>query len=214
MSILLAICLLLVMASLIMTLSSSTRIDELNKQNQLLQREIERLRKDYAHLLQQFQMIEPHVSQATVPAAPAPSQTASLRSEDLAVLNPREKQEYLKQQAFELQALLEAYALQNQGEYPHSLQSLARFVERMNKQIWYINPYTLQRNPLTSEDSCLDITHDAVDEGLQEHAGKLLYQAHFDDQDRASNYTVAVFDEQGILLRQEDGSLFTLSHQS
>lgn len=215
MSLLLALCLLLVMGSLIMTLSSSARVDELNKQNQLMQREMEQLRKEYVQLVQQVQMIEPGISRA-VPASglSAPAPAPALRSEELALLNTREKQELLKQQAFQFQALLEAFALQNQGEYPDSLNRLQRFLERTGSHEWYFNPYTSQRNPLTSEDSCLDITHDAVDEGLPEHAGKLLYQAHFDEEGRVRNYSVAVFDEQGVLLRQDDGSLFTLSHTS
>jgi hypothetical protein len=210
-NLLLALCLVLVMGSLIMTLSSSARVDDLGQQNALLRREMEQLHKEYAQLLLQVQQIDSF--------APAKLKTAVLASEppiaklvDPSGLSAREKIELLKQQAYQLQSLIEAFALQNQGDYPESLYSLQRFAERQEVQEWAVNPYTQQRNPLTSEDACLDITHDAVDEGQSEHAGKLLYQAHFDDADRIHNYTLAAFDELGVLLRREDGSLFTLSH--
>ncbi|PIQ24766.1 hypothetical protein COW36_23635 [bacterium (Candidatus Blackallbacteria) CG17_big_fil_post_rev_8_21_14_2_50_48_46] len=214
-SFLLALCLLLVMGSLILTLSSSARVDTLNKQNELLRREMEHLRKEYHQLAEQVQLIEGgSVSVLKQSASDISAAGALLQADELKLLSAREKMELVKQEAYRLQGLVEAYALQNSGEFPQTLDDLKRFVQRKGSQDWYLNPYTTQKNLLISEDSCLDITHDAVDEGLLEHAGKLLYQAHFDEEEHISNYTIAVFDELGVLLRREDGSLFTLSHKA
>lgn len=208
-SLLLALCLILVMGSLIMTLSSSARVDNLHQQNELLRKEMEHLRKEYSQLVQQVQHIEGGGSfKPRLAGSAADTPVAA----SVSPLSPLEKLKMLKQQAYQLQSLVEAFALHNQGEYPDSLANLERFADRQGIQEWVTNPYTEERNPLTSEGACLDITHDAVDEGQPKHAGKLLYQAHFDESDRIHNYTVAVFDELGVLLRREDDSLFTLSH--
>ncbi|MGE3726704.1 MAG: hypothetical protein AB7I41_14185 [Candidatus Sericytochromatia bacterium] len=209
-TLLLALCLILVMGSLIMTLSSSSRVDNLSQQNELLRKEMEHLRKEYTQLVQQVQQMDGFALPKTKLAGPA-SGTAAAPSLPTG-LSAADKLKLLKQQAYQFQSLVEAFSLQNQGEYPETLVSLQRFAERQGVQEWVVNPYTEERNPLTSEGACLDITHDAVDEGQSEHAGKLLYQAHFDESDRIHNYTVAAFDELGVLLRREDGSLFTLSH--
>lgn len=207
---LLALCLILVMGSLIMTLSSSSRVDNLSQQNELLRKEMEHLRKEYSQLVQQVQQMDsfgtPKTKLASAVSSPATAAPVS------SGLSASDKLKLLKQQAYQLQSLVEAFSMQNQGEYPETLANLQRFAERQGIQEWVVNPYTEERNPLTSDGACLDITHDAVDEGQSDHAGKLLYQAHFEESDRIHNYTVAAFDELGVLLRREDGSLFTLSH--
>jgi hypothetical protein len=214
-TVLLALCLLMVMISLLMTLSSSNRVNELNRQNELLRRELEHLRRQQTLLAQQIQMLDPSVA-AKLGVTASTGQGGSHGSlrlpkpEDVNKMSPEEKQQLLKQQASQLQVLLETFASQHQGEYPSKLSTLQQFMHTKGLQEWSLNPYTLQKNPLTSEDACLNITHEAVDEGLVENAGKILYQGHPNEDKQIRSYTLLIFDEKGVLLRQDNGDLFSL----
>lgn len=211
----LALCMLMVMLSLLMTLSSSNRVNDLGRQNELLRRELEHLRRQQTLLAQQIQMLDPSVAAklGVTASVGTPGAHGSLRlpkPEDINKMSPEEKHQLLKQQASQLQVLLETFASQHQGEYPSKLTTLQQFMHSKGIQEWGLNPYTLQKNPLTSEDACLNITHEAVDEGLAENAGKILYQGHPNEEKQIRSYTLLIFDEKGVLLRQDNGDLFSL----
>lgn len=203
MYILLFICLFLVMLSLIMTLVAMARLEVLRKQNDLLERQLQQLLGDYQHLQAQVE---------AVPESRTPAQQAELAPVMSADANPEQNPVLvLRQQLRRVQEVLGHYAERHQGQYPANLGTLVQFANRQNLQQVVANPYTGARNPLISEDVCLDITHDPADEGLSEQAGKLLYQAQLDEAGRAHSYTLAAFDQAGLLLKEDNGEVITLN---
>ena len=60
---------------------------------------------------------------------------------------------------------------------------------------------------------CMDITTVPADEGLIENVGKLLFQANSDDEGNVNDYTIAAFDNDGLLIRGDDGNIFTVTKQ-
>lgn len=200
MSVLLGICLLLVMLSLVMALNAFTRLEQIRKHNELMQQELSKLRQEYM-ILQEKLLGQP---QAALPGAKKANEAHAAK--DLPT-------EQLLQQLQALQFVLDAFRKQNEGQYPHNLEILIRFADRQHLQKMVQNPYTQTQNPLVSIDTCLDITHDPADEGLAEYAGRLLFQAHLDENDQATGYTLAAFDGKGLLLKGPDGQVLTLSHQ-
>lgn len=202
MNILLGICLLLVMVSLIMALNSMTRLERLKHQNELMQKELLLLKQEYLQLQERMILSQGSPRSATA-SSPRP---AEAEAED--------PKSILQEQMQLLQAVLEAYRQQHEGRFPRDLISLARFADRQDLQKMVENPYTHTRNPLVSEDVCLDITHDPADEGLPEYAGRLLFQAHLGPQDQALGYTLAAFDEKGMLLKDTRNEVLTYTYSS
>ncbi|PKL76168.1 MAG: hypothetical protein CVV27_11660 [Candidatus Melainabacteria bacterium HGW-Melainabacteria-1] len=200
MNILLAFCLLLVMISLIMAMNSVTRLERLRQHNDLMQKELDKLRKDYLQMQEHLMATAP-VAEIETPAAKPQPESPPAKPEDV-----------LQEQLRQLQAILEAYRRQHSGRFPDSLQMLVDFANRQGLQKTIENPYTGARNPLVSEDVCLDITHEPTDEGLPEFAGRLLFQANFGPRSQIAGYTLAAFDSQGLLLKREDGEVLTLTH--
>lgn len=197
----LGICLLLVMASLILALFATTRLDLLKRQNELMQREISQLRQEYQRLQEQVQAFpQPEAASAAPPSRSEPTSP------------PPEPEAALQDQLAQLAQLVQTYAAENEGQYPQSIAMLRRFADRQGHQRIVENPYTHRRNPLVSEDVCLDISRQPVDEGLAEHAGRLLFQARLDSQGEGRGFTLAAFDAQGLLLKNPDGTALTLSY--
>lgn len=206
MNILLAFCLLLVMISLIMALNAVTRLERLRQHNDLMQKELDQLRLDYTQMQERVL-----ATAAPAPASTQPEPEASRQEEPepSAAVSP---EELLQEQLRQLQAVIEAFRRQHAGRIPASLESLSTFANRQGLQRQIENPYTRARNPLVSEDVCLDITHEPTDEGLPEYAGRLLYQANFGARAQITGYTLAAFDGRGLLLKRPDGEVLTLSH--
>lgn len=186
----------MVMASLILVLNAFTRLDQLRQQNERLQSQMELLQAEYAQV------------------------QASLMSQPEALTAPPAKSEkkqtpfqILQGQLQQIQSILEAYIRQHDGAYPPSLKNLIQFTEENKLQKTATNPYTQSKSPLLSEDHCLDITHDPADEGLPENAGKILFQAHLNDE-KAQGFTLAAFDKEGLLLKTPEGQVLTLTQQN
>lgn len=196
----LAVCLILVVISLIMTLNAMTRLEILRKQNDLLSQHMQKLQSEHNNLLSQTQAKEWNVGVEIPTTEQSDDKTTELSPEAL-----------LQQQMEAFQTVLSAYATNHAGKYPTGLSSLIDFANRHGFQQVVNNPYTEGHNPLVSEDLCLDITHDPADEGLSEHAGRLLYQAHLDPDGEAISYTLAAFDQQGFLIKDKQGEVLTLN---
>lgn len=211
MSILLGLCLLLVMLSLIMALNAFTRLDKLRDQNLLMQKELGLLRQEYQQLQERFLGIPAGSgAPAATTAAGAPASAATEQQPEAAAQNPEQQ---LQEQLTQFQTIIEAYRHQNGGSFPASLDNLATYANRNGLQKIVENPFTHTRNPLISEDVCLDITHDLIDEGLPEYAGRLLFQAHLDARGQVTGYFLTGLDSRGMLLKRPDGEALTISHQ-
>jgi len=209
MSIMLAICLLLVIATLILALNAWTRLDGLRHENRLMHDQITQLRQEYEQLQIRLLSAPPAPAGAEAKAESQSRPAESVAAEPEASLSP---EQVIYQQMQQVEAVLQAYQREHRGDYPSSLESLIRFANRHNLQQTVTNPYTQARNPLLSEDVLLDITHDPADEGLAEYAGRLLYQARLSSDERALGYTLAAFDSQGSLLKAASGEVRTLSY--
>lgn len=201
MSLVLALCFLLVIASLILALNAMTRLESLRQENSRMLSEILQLRRDYTQLQDQLKPPEAVSITAAEPLAEHPA------APELAA--PEDPEQSLRQALTEVAQVLQAYQKAHQGRYPGDLDSLIRFANRRNLQQDFKNPCTLARNPLFSEDVLLNITHEPVDEGLSEFAGRLLYQARLNPAREAIGYTLAAFDGAGKLL-QSAGEVYTL----
>lgn len=211
MTILLGICLLLVMVCLIMALNAFTRLDRLRHQNELMQKELVLLRQEYLQLQERViggpaAAQNQNQNQAQTEAEPQDAQTAPAPEK-------KSPQDILQDQLAQFQTILEAYRRQQSGRFPASRDELAAFANRYGLQKTVENPFTGARNPLLSEDVCLDITHDLIDEGLPEYAGRLLFQAHLDPRGQVTGYFLTALDQRGMLLKRPDGEALTLSHQ-
>lgn len=204
MSLVLALCFLLVIASLILALNAMTRLESLRQENSRMLSEIQQLRRDYTQLQEQLNPPE------TSPKATEPEATAEAKSAPPPNFpEPKDPEQTLKQALSQMEHVLQAYQKAHQGRFPNDLESLIRFANRRNLQQDFENPYTQARNPLISEDVLLNITHEPVDEGLSEFAGRLLYQAQLNPAREATGYTLAAFDGAGKLL-QSAGEVYTL----
>lgn len=201
MSLVLALCFLLVIASLILALNAMTRLESLRQENSRMLSEIQQLRRDYTQLQDQLRPPEAVSINAPEPLAERPAAPE--------LTTPEDPEQRLRQALSEVAQVLQAYQKAHQGRFPAELDSLIRFANRRNLQQDFKNPYTLARNPLFSEDVLLNITHEPVDEGLSEFAGRLLYQARLNPAREAIGYTLAAFDSAGRLLQSGD-EIYTL----
>lgn len=207
MSILIGFCLLLVIISMILALNAVTRLERIRLQHDMMQKEFTQMRLEYTQL--QERLLAAAVEAATVP--PKPGKVAeSEAAPPPPSLSPEES---LQEQLRIFQTIVEAYRRQHAGRFPGSLETLATFANRQGLQKTIENPYTHARNPLISEDVCIDITYDPADEGMPEYAGRLLFQANFGPRAQVVGYTLAAFDANGMLLKREDGEVLTLTHQ-
>ena len=198
MTMLLAICILLVIGSLIMTLIAMAKMELLKAQNEHMAQEMGLLKNDYQKLILAW-------GGPSKSKNPAPQSSPSPAKE-----HPNTQEDGLLENAYKFQALLESYAEDHKGLYPDSLHTFENHVnsEEMN---YYVNhPFTQEEVLLVSEAHCLDITVKPINEGIPENQGFLLYQANPDTENQISNYTLAAFDEMGLLLKR-NGEVFTLS---
>lgn len=209
MFLLLGVCLLVMLGSIFVVLNALQQMDALRKQNTVFQTELKQLQQAHQQLLQQL-----------YPAASADASEGktALQAEQAAKAEAQaeardEALEAMKEDLFQVQRLLEKHHLKL-GYYPDSVSVLMHFAEQQQNTPSRHNPYTGMYAPLFSEKTLLDITHDPVDEGLQEYAGRLLYQAHLEPEGRGSGYTLAAFDDAGLLLKDATGEVLTLNHSA
>ncbi len=204
---LLGVCLLVMLGSIFVVLNALQQMDALRKQNTVFQTELKQLQQAHQQLLQQlYPAATPAESEAksALEAEQAAKAEAKAEARDEALAS-------LKEDLFQVQRLLEKHHLKL-GYYPDSVSVLMQFAEQQQNTPSRHNPYTGLYAPLFSEKTLLDITHDPVDEGLSEYAGRLLYQAHLEPEGRGSGYTLAAFDEAGLLLKDASGEVLTLNH--
>ncbi|MBF2054164.1 MAG: hypothetical protein IGS03_11995 [Candidatus Sericytochromatia bacterium] len=209
MSLVLALCFLLVIASLILALNAMTRLETLRQENSRMLSEIQQLRQDYTQLQEQ---LTPSKTPGSSKDDERPSEVraAAIAASEPAPSEARQPEQILKQALTQVAHVLNTYQKAHQGLFPAALDSLIHFANRRNLQQDFENPYTGARNPLISEDVLLNITHEPVDEGLSEFAGRLLYQAQLNPAREATGYMLAAFDGQGRLLQQNQ-QVYTLS---
>ena len=204
MILLLGVCLLVMLVSVFFVLNALNQMEILRKQNTVFQEELTQLQQAHQQLLQQLYPAENQVleGRAALEAEQAEREKAQTEARDEAL-------EIMKEDLFRVQKLLEKHHLKL-GYYPDSVDTLSRFAEQQQQTPSRQNPYTGMHSPLFDERTLMDITHDPVDEGLSEYAGRLLYQAHLEPEGRGSGYTLAAFDEQGLLLKTPEGEVLTL----
>ena len=203
MIVLLAVCLVVMLISVFMVLNALLQMETLRQQNTVFQSELIQLQKAHQHLLEQLYPPEPP-PKAKLEAEAEAEALIKAEAQDEAVVT-------LQADLQRVQKLLEKHYLKL-GYYPDSVSMLIRFAERQQVSPSRHNPYTGLHAPLFHADTLLDITHDPVDEGLSEFAGRLLYQAHLEPEGRGMGYTLAAFDDAGLLLKQASGEVLTLEH--
>ena len=204
MILLLGVCLIVMLVSVFFVLNALNQMETLRKQNTVFQKELTQLQQAHQQLLQQLYPAEDPVSEgrAALEAEQAAREQVNNEARDEAL-------ETMKEDLFRVQKLLEKHHLKL-GYYPDSVDAINRFAEQQQQTPSRHNPYTGMHSPLFDEKTLMDITHDPVDEGLSEYAGRLLYQAHLDPEGRGSGYTLAAFDEEGLLLKTPEGEVLTL----
>lgn len=215
--------LLLTMGSLILTLISSSQLDKLKQQNGQMKAQIDQLKKEYNGLFQRLKEMESQVAEedgdenpavagaATVFGA-APAAKTKQRTTNLDTMSDNDKLEIVKANAYRLQSVTENFSLQNGGRYPDSLGELEQYANATATNEVLTNPFSRNKGPVASAMMSLDITVNPADEGNIENAGKLLFQANSDDEGNVTDYTIAAFDQDALLLRNDEGNVFTLTH--
>ena len=201
-SILLVLCLILVIASMLIALSATSRLDLLRRHNQSMQTELTQLREDYQSL---------QILLTPIKTNESPAETMETATEKPPEVRAHEQ---LLEQINRFAAGLLKYAERNAGLYPASLENMQRFAETMGINQTAQNPYSGIHGKLFSADSVLDITHEPTDEGLSEYAGKILYQAQLTADGHAIDFTLAAFDGEGMILKAADGDVLTFTKSS
>lgn len=199
-SLLLALCLILVIASMLIALNATSRLDLLRRHNDSMQSELSQLRSDYQELQALLAPSGQAEAETTPEAEPDPEKPPEIRA-----------REQLMQYVQDLGAGLAKYAERNAGLFPANLDNLSRFAESRGLNNSAQNPFSGLHGRLFSADTILDITHEPADEGLSEYAGKILYQAQLNPEGQASDYTLAAFDGAGFLLKTADGEILARS---
>lgn len=194
-----AVLLVLVMASLLINLSSGAQVGLVRQENMRLRQEMDALRKEYQALLAHIQSAKTPPTPAAVTPTPAAAPVSAPPAVDVLIAR-------LKQ----LQQLLMVYASHHHGKFPPSLEVLERFLEQQALNPPVLEPPSAEPQPLVSAAYCLDITHQTLEEGHREQAGKLLYQANLDALGEAESFTLAALDPDSLLLRTPVGELLTL----
>lgn len=203
MILLLVVCLLVMLVSVFMVLNALQQMETLRQQNTVFQAELTQLQKAHQQLLAKL-----------YPPEPTPKAELEAQAEAEAEIKAEARDEAataLLSDLQRVQKLLEKHYLKL-GYYPDSVSTLIQFAEQQQVTPSRHNPYTGLHAPLFNGDTLLDITHDPVDEGLTEFAGRLLYQAHLEPEGRGVGYTLAAFDDEGLLLKDETGEVLTREH--
>lgn len=208
---------LLTVVSLFMTLSSSAKLDKLKRQNNQMREQLDKLKSEYESLIKRLKSVESDPTKKPTSAAKtataAGGNGASTQSVAPAAtkMSEQDQLELVKSNAYRLQAILEGYAMEQHGTYPGSLDSLDSYANQTFTNEVVTNPFLNKQAYITDGDMCLDITTVPADEGIPENAGKLLFQANTDDEGKVADYTIACFDGDGLLVRNNDGNIFTIS---
>lgn len=220
MYLLIGILMLLVIGSFILLVTGAAELEKLRAQNRYLVEQMARIRQEQSDLLKALQEGAAAVAAASQvpvgagaatatgdvapaaltagqsePAAPAPLDEATVKK--------------MRANARSLQTVVEGYALDHGGLYPGSIKELDAYAVANAANVAVSNPFTGIAGFITDPDLTLDISDTAVDEGVIENAGKLLYQANKLG-DQVTGYMIAALDGQGFLLKETDGVPFTL----
>ncbi|MBC7545468.1 MAG: hypothetical protein H7338_22295, partial [Candidatus Sericytochromatia bacterium] len=115
----------------------------------------------------------------------------------------------IRNNARSLQTVVEGFALDHGGAYPASIRELEAYAVANAANVAVTNPFTGIAGFITDQDLTLDISETAVDEGVADNAGKLLYQANTAGT-LVTGYMIAALDGQGYLFKETDGVPFTL----
>ena len=203
MILLLAVCLVVMLVSIFMVLNALQQMETLRQQNTVFQSELTQLQKAHQELLTHL-----------YPPEPPPKAQLEAEAEAKAAVQAEARHEAsasIRADLERAQKLLEKHYLKLHY-YPDSVSTLIQFAEQQQVTPSRHNPYTGLHAPLFHNDTFLDITHEPVDEGLAEFAGRLLYQAHLEPEGRGMGYTLAAFDDEGMLLKDDAGEVLTLEH--
>jgi hypothetical protein len=223
MYLLIGILMLLVIGSFILIITGAAELEKLRSQNRYLVEQMARIRTEQSDLLKALQQAATAVETPVpavvgaaeavaagevvppaLPAAPpAPAEPEPAGPIDDATLKK------MKGNARSLQTVVEGFALDHAGTYPASLKELEAYAVANAANIPVTNPFTGMAGFITDADLSLDISDTAVDEGIVQNAGKLLYQANMVG-DQVTGYMIAALDGQGFLLKESDGVPFTL----
>jgi hypothetical protein len=213
---LIGILMLLCIGSFILIVTGAAELEKLRSQNRYLVEQISRIRIEQTELIKALQAAPAPVAAVAAVAAPANGAPAALAAADSATLVAEPAGvldeatlKKLKGNARSLQTVVEGFALDHAGAYPGSLKELEAYAVANAANIPVTNPFTGMAGFITDPDLSLDISDTAVDEGISQNAGKLLYQANAMG-DQVSGYMIAALDGQGFLLKESDGVPFTL----
>jgi type II secretory pathway pseudopilin PulG len=219
MYLMIGILMLLVIGSFIMLVTGAAEVEKLRAQNRYLVEQIARIRHEQSDLLKLLQSGASlgNATTAGVPvaavavaagggAAGLPSSSTGMTLSGTLDESTIKK---IRNNARSLQTVVEGFALDHGGAYPASIRELEAYAVANAANIAVTNPFTGIAGFITDGDLTLDISDNAVDEGVTENAGKLLYQANAAG-DLVTGYMIAALDGQGFLFKETDGVPFTL----
>jgi hypothetical protein len=214
---LIGILMLLCIGSFILIVTGAAELEKLRAQNRYLVEQISRIRIEQTELIKALQAAPAPAAAVAAVAAPAGAVAPALSAADMSpalVAEPagvldEATMKKLKANARSLQTVVEGFALDHAGAYPGSLKELEAYAVANAANIPVTNPFTGLAGFITDGDLSLDISDTAVDEGISQNAGKLLYQANAIG-DQVTGYMIAALDGQGFLLKESDGVPFTL----
>jgi len=190
----------LVIVCFLLVLNSTAELEKLRIQNKQLSDQMTKFRNDYDNLLKSFQ---PSSSEQSSPE-PEKEATGSLTE--------REKIQIVKNNAYKIQNITEGYAYDHGGFYPADLKALDTYATSTYMNEVVNNPYNNKQAYVTDPSICIDISVLPADEGIAENAGKLLFQANPNEDNKITTYTIAALDGEGFLIKDEGDNIFTLSN--
>lgn len=213
----LGILMLLIIGGFILLITGAAEVEKLRAQNRYLVEQIARMRQEQTDLIKSLQSQAPLAGAAPAPVAAIPAAVAAgaepERVSALPEVAPAVVDEgalkKMRSNARSLQTLVEGFALDHDGTYPANLRELEANAVASSANVTVTNPFNGVSGFITHSDLTLDISETAVDEGMAEHAGKLLFQANVQD-GQVIGYMIAALDGQGFLLKESDGQPFTL----
>ncbi len=212
---------LLVIGSFIMLVTGAAEVEKLRAQNRYLVEQIARIRQEQGDLLKILQngavtaavpAAQPAlvaVAAGDVPPAAAALPAAVPATPAAPVALDEATIKKIRNNARSLQTVVEGFALDHAGAYPASIRELEAYAVANAANVAVTNPFTGIAGFITDGDLTLDISENAVDEGVTDNAGKLLYQANTAG-DQVTGYMIAALDGQGFLFKESDGVPFTL----
>lgn len=213
MIIFLGILVILVGVCFFMIMSGNAEIEKLRQQNRQITEQLLKMKENYQNLLNAIKEAGLEISKKSVENG---SKEEKLEVTQTQVVSPavskEEKINIVKENAQKLQGIVEGYAFDHDGYYPPDLKTLDEYASSTYMNEVITNPFTGKQAYATDQSVCIDITKEAIDEGLKENAGKLLFQANPDDNGKITSYAIAALDSEGMLIREDDGeTIFTIT---